>query len=479
MHFRPIFFALGILLTILSVFMLPSVLLELLDNRNWKSFASVQALTAFCGILTALANYEKKFIFRIREAFLMTNMIWIVIGLFGALPLYFSDLGISFTDALFESVSGVTTTGATVLTGLDETSRGLLLWRSMLQWLGGIGIIVMALSVLPLLNVGGMQLFKTEAMDVEKVLPSAAQIAASIGTIYVMLTAICAACYALGGMTRFEAVNHAMTTIATAGFSTHDDSLGYFDSAAIDYTATFFILLGSLPFILYLRAVRGNLTAIFRDSQVQWFLSICAVSVLILVAYLTFTFNAPLASSFRYASLNAVSVITGTGYATTDYSAWGGFAKGLFFFLMCVGGCAGSTTCGIKIFRFQVLYAVSRVQIITLIKPHASIRPYYNRQPVSQDVQMSVMSFFFLFALSFTITALLLQMTGLNFLDAMSCAVTAISNVGPALGETFGPAGNFSTLPDAGKWIMSVAMIFGRLEMFTLLVMLSPHFWRH
>ncbi len=479
MHFRPIFFSLGILLTILAVVMLPSVLLEFFDNKNWKSFASVQALTAFCGILTALASYEKKFIFRIREAFLMTNLIWIVVGLFGSLPLYFSDIEISFTDALFESISGVTTTGATVLTNLDDMSRGLLLWRSMLQWLGGIGIIVMALSVLPLLNVGGMQLFKTEAMDVEKVLPSAAQIAASIGTIYVMLTAICAACYALGGMTRFDALNHAMTTIATGGFSTHDKSMGFFDSARLEYTATFFILLSSLPFMLYLRAIRGNLLAIFRDTQVQWFLSIVGLAILSLIFYLTLTFNAPLASAFRYASFNAVSVITGTGYATTDYSAWGGFAKGLFFFLMCIGGCAGSTTCGIKIFRFQILYAVSHVQITKLVKPHASIRPYYNKQPVSQDVQMSVMSFFFLFALSFTITALLLQMTGLNFLDSMSCAVTAISNVGPALGETFGPAGTFADMTHAGKWIMSVAMMFGRLELFTLLVMLSPHFWRH
>ncbi|TVQ85589.1 MAG: TrkH family potassium uptake protein [Micavibrio sp.] len=458
--------------------MTPSVLFEYFDRESWYMFAFVQAFTAFCGILTALACYQKQFTIRVREAFLLTNLSWLTVVLFGALPLYLSDLDISFTDSFFESMSGVTTTGSTILSGLDEMSRGILLWRSMLQWLGGIGIIVMALSILPLLNIGGMQLFKTEAMEVDKVLPSAAQIAISISIIYLGLTALCAACYALAGMSRFDAINHAMTTIATGGYSTHDASIGHFNSATIDYLATLFIITGSLPFILYLRAVRGNLSSLLKDSQVHWFLSVCAMSILVLVVYLGFSSELGFAQAMQYSTLNAVSVITGTGYSTTDYNTWGGFAVGLFFFLMCVGGCAGSTTCGIKIFRFQILYAVSRVQIIKLLKPNASIRPYYNRQAVTHDIQMSVMAFFFLFALSFSITALLLHMTGLDFLDAMSCAVTALANVGPALGETYGPAGNFATLTDPAKWIMSAAMLLGRLELFTLLVMLSPHFWR-
>ncbi len=479
MHFRPVFFALGILLIILSVMMIPPTLIDLIDkNLDWRAFAGAQIFTAFIGLLLTFSTHQKDLTIRMREAFILTNLSWLVIAAFGALPLLFADLNLSFTDAFFESMSGITTTGSTILTGLDDMPRGILLWRSILEWLGGIGILVMALAVLPLLHVGGMQLFKTESMDVEKVLPSAAQIAASIGLIYLMLTAICAAAYSIAGMSRFDALNHAMTTIATGGFSTHDKSVGYFDSALIDYLGTFFMLLSSLPFVLYLRALRGNVGALFQDRQVIWFLSILGTAILAIAAHLVIAGDKSIAEAIRYASFNTVSVMTGTGYATTDYSVWGVFCVGLFFFLMCVGGCAGSTTCGIKIFRFQVLYEVSKVQITKLVKPHASIRPHYNGQPVSSDVQMSVMAFFFLFALSFSFIVIALSFTGLDYLTAMSGAVTAISNVGPGLGNIIGPAGTFGGLPDSAKWILSSGMLLGRLELFTFLVMLSPHFWR-
>lgn len=479
MHFRPVFFALGVLLIILSVMMIPPTLIDLVDeNQDWRAFAGAQIFTAFFGVLLTLSTHQKDLTIRMREAFILTNLSWVVVAAFGAMPLLFSDLDLSYTDAFFESMSGITTTGSTVLTGLDDAPRGILLWRSIMEWLGGIGILVMALSILPLLHVGGMQLFKTESMDVEKVLPSAAQIAASIGLIYLMFTAICAAAYSLAGMDRFDALNHAMTTIATGGFSTHDLSIGFFDNAAIDYIGTFFMLLSSLPFVLYLRAVRGNVTALFKDRQVIWFLSIVGLAIMAIATHLVLNQAHSLADAFRYASFNTVAAMTGTGYATANYSVWGGFCLALFFFLMCVGGCAGSTTCGIKIFRFQVLYEVSKVQITKLIKPHASIRPHYNGKSVSSDVQMSVMAFFFLFALSFSVLVIALSLTGLDYLTAMSGAVTSLSNVGPGLGRIIGPAGTFADVPDAAKWILSGGMLLGRLELFTFLVMLSPHFWR-
>ncbi len=459
--------------------MLAPTIIDLIDqNDDWKAFAVAQISTAFFGILLTLLTYQKDFNIRMREAFLLTNISWLVIAAFGALPFCFSELGISYTDSFFEAMSGITTTGATIMTDLDNAPRGLLLWRAILEWLGGVGILVMALSILPLLHVGGMQLFKAESLDVEKVLPSAAQIAASIGIIYLMLTAICAAVYAVLGMSRFDALTHAMTTIATGGFSTHDESIGFFNSSSIDYAATFFMIASSLPFLLYLRAVRGNLKPLFSDGQVKWFLSIVATSIAFVFIHLIITQGMGVLDALRYASFNTVSVITGTGYATADYSLWGGFILALFFFLMCVGGCAGSTTCGIKIFRFQVLHEISKAQIKKLLMPHAVLRPYYNGKPVSSDVQMSVMAFFFLFALCFSAVTILLHITGLDFLTAMSGAVTAISNVGPGLGDTIGPAGTFATLPDSAKWILSTAMILGRLELFTLLVMFSPYFWQ-
>ncbi len=479
MSFRPVFFALGILLTILSLAMFIPALLDILDgNENWKAFVLAQLFTAFTGISLTLLTNQKTNNIRTREAFLLTSLSWVVIAAYGALPFTFSNLDFSYTDALFESMSGITTTGASIMTNLDEAPRGLLLWRSILNWLGGVGILVMALSVLPLLHVGGMQLFKTESLDMDKVFPSAAQIAASIGIIYLVMTAACTSLYSFAGMSHFDALNHAMTTIATGGFSTHNASIGHFDNITIDYIAVTFMLLGSLPFMLYLRAVRGNIRPLLKDSQVRWFLSIVIISALAVTLYLIFKNNMDFKNALRYASFNTVSIITGTGFANTDYGIWGGFVVGLFFFLMCVGGCAGSTTCGIKIFRFQVLYEVSKVQISKILMPNAIFRPHYNGKLISADVQMSVMAFFFLFALSFAIVALLLHMTGLDFITAMSGAVTTISNVGPGLGDIIGPAGNFSTLPDTAKQIMTVAMLLGRLELFTFLVMLSPYFWQ-
>lgn len=480
MDLRPVLYIIGIFLFVLAISMSLPMMVDLYyGNPDWKVFFSCIMATAFFGGTLTLANaHDKGFHITVRQAFLLTTTSWIALALFAALPLWFCQLGLSFTDAFFEAMSGITTTGSTVIVGLEDAPPGILLWRAILQWLGGIGIIVMALSVLPFLKVGGMQLFRTESSESEKALPRAAKLASSIAYIYLFLTFLCAFFYHQAGLSLFDSVAHAMTTIATGGFSTFDSSFSAFDTAWIEITAIVFMLLGSLPFVLYLKTVQGNWKALLNDSQVRWFLSIVAISSITLFIYLIRITDLGDGEALRRATFNVVSVITGTGYTSSDYGLWGMFAISLLFFLMVVGGCAGSTTCGIKIFRFQVLYSVANTQIKKLLHPHGVFIPYYNNKPIPDDIPIAVMSFFFLYALCFALLAIALSFIGLDFLTAMSGAATSISNVGPGLGNVIGPAGTFAPLPDSAKWVLCFGMLLGRLELFTVLVMLSPHFWR-
>jgi trk system potassium uptake protein TrkH len=323
-----------------------------------------------------------------------------------------------------------------------------------------------------------MQLFRIEAFEADKVLPRAAQIAGAIGLIYVSLTALAAIALWALGMSGFDAVAHAMTSIATGGFSTRDRSLGYFDSEAIDWTVCVIMVLGSMPFVLYLRAVRGNLRAFARDGQVRWMFAILAISILVVAAWLVSERIMDPDAALRFSAFNVISVMTGTGYSTAAFDSWGGFATSILFTLMFVGGCAGSTTCGIKIFRFQVLYSTAMAQLQRLLQPHGVFFPYYNKKPIPDSVSQSVMGFFFLFIACFGVLAMGLGLLGLDFITAISGAASAISNVGPGLGEIIGPAGTFETLPDGAKWLLSAGMLLGRLELFTVLVVLSPAYWR-
>jgi len=478
--FRPILFIVGILMSTLALAMcVPAVADAAVGNKDWQVFTLGSAFTLLIGVMLLLTARSQNRALNLRQAFVLTTLSWMIIPAFGALPLVFADLQLSYTDAFFEAMSGITTTGSTILTGLDYAPPGILLWRALLQWLGGIGIVAMAVAILPMLQVGGMQLFRMESSDSsDKVLPRATQLIAFIGFIYLGMTMLCALLYWSFGMTGFDAVTHAMTTIATGGFSTHDESFGYFKSGAIDAIAIAFMLLGSLPFVLYLRGLRGNPGALWRDSQVRWFLAIVLLSILVMSAYLHFARFIGVGESVQRAAFNVISVITGTGYATADFNLWGTFAVGLLFFLMFVGGCAGSTTCGVKVFRLQVLYATALTQIRRLLEPHGVFIAYYNGKPIPESVGGSVMSFFFLYVLCFAALAIGLSFIGLDFLTAASGAATAISNVGPGLGTTIGPSGNFATLPDSAKWLLSAGMLLGRLELFTVLVMLAPSFWR-
>jgi trk system potassium uptake protein TrkH len=459
---RPIAFVIGILLAILALAMLiPASVDAAIGHPDWQVFTAAAGVTLFIGgalILTSRSGWSG---FTLRQGFILTNLAWLVTATFGALPFAFSELELSYTDAFFESMSGVTTTGSTVITGLDTAPPGILLWRAILQWLGGIGIIVMAVAVLPILQVGGMQLFRVEAFETDKVAPRAAQIAGSISIVYVFLTGVAAIVLWALGMSGFEAVAHAMTAIATGGFSTSDGSLGHFNSSAIDWSISLFMVLGSLPFVLYLRAVRGNLLIILRDSQVRVLLGILALAIALTSLWLWQKGIMEPGTALRYATFNIISIMTGTGYATADFGQWGGFVLTIMFLLMFIGGCAGSTTCGIKIFRFQVLYATAKVQLQRLMQPSGVFIPYYNKRPIPETVASSVMGFFFLFITSFALLAVALGLIGLDLVTALSGAATAIANVGPGLGAIIGPG-----------------MLLGRLDLFTVLVLLLPSFWR-
>jgi len=378
-------------------------------------------------------------------------------------------------------MSGITTTGSTVINDLDNSPKSILLWRAIMQWLGGVGIIVMAITVLPLLKVGGMQMFKIESSDKpEKILPRTTQVAFIIISTYLILTFSCAFFYKVLGMSLFDSIAHAMTTIATGGFSTHNDSIGYFQNPNIEIVATIFIILGSIPFIAYLKFIKGNKKIFFQDIQIKGLVYLFLLSTLIMFIYLVFNNNSiVLVEKIRIASFNVVSILSGTGYVTNDFSLWGKFPLIFFLFLMFIGGCAGSTACGIKIFRFQLLFLFLNNQIKKIIYPNNVFVLKYDNQKITDNYMNSVIIFVFAYLFIFVLTSMLLSITGLDFLSAISGAATSISNVGPGLGEMIGPNGNFKSVPEVSKWILSFGMLLGRLELFAVLILFFPSFWRN
>jgi len=448
-------------------------------NPDWAVFAASMAFSVVFGGLLVSMSAGKGFALSPRQGFFLTTVSWLILSAEGALPLLFSDLRLSGTDAFFEAVSGLTTTGATVLTGLDHMAPGILLWRGLLQWIGGIGIIVMGFAILPYLRVGGMQLFRMESSDTsEKALPRIAALAGATMTSYAVLSVACAAAYYAAGMTGFEAVVHAMTTISTGGYSTSDASLGHFGSPAIEWIACLFMALAALPFVIYLRAVVDSPRAFWDDSQVRHFLCGLLLAVLLLAFWLWVVRGEGPMAALRLSAFHVISVVTTTGYATADYAQWGEFAATAFFILTFVGGCTGSTAGGIKILRFELAAVAIRRQLKGLSHPHGVFPMKYRGSAVSEDVIRSAMHFFFIFMLAFLALAIGLSSQGLDFVTALSAAATALANVGPGLGDIIGPAGNFSSLPDAAKWMLAFGMLLGRLELVTVLVVVLPAFWR-
>jgi trk system potassium uptake protein TrkH len=397
MKFSPIIYLIGMLLCILSLFMMiPAFVDWLYGNNDWPAFVGASLLTLFVGAILYLSNRDSTTEhLELRQAFLLTNSAWISIALFGSLPFLLSEIDMSFTDAIFESTSGITTTGATVINNLEATSHGILIWRALLQWLGGVGIIVMALAVLPMLSIGGMQLFKTESYETpDKVVPKAASFAAGISIVYITLTVIWALMLWVAGMPLFDSIAHAMTTLATGGYSTRSDSLAAFNSSSIEIIVIFGMIVGSLPFVHYLAITKKGLKNLFKDDQVKLFLTLIVFVVLIVSIYLNLN-DIPFLEALRLASFNVISIITGTGFGTSDFNNWGGFPTTILLILMFIGGCAGSTTCGLRMARIQVLVANAKAQISKLIRPHAVVVSYYNQKPIPENVAESVMGFFF------------------------------------------------------------------------------------
>lgn len=479
MNFKPVFYINGILLLILSGFMLLPVLIDLADDSpDWRVFASAQIVTSFIGFALIFSNREKSFSLSLRQTFILVTVSWIFLTVFAALPFAFANIQMSLAAAFFEAASGLTTTGSTVLTGLDQLPRGILLWRAILQGLGGIGFLIVALAVLPLLQISGMQIFKTQSFGMEKVLPSAQQMAFYILMIYLALIFSCAILFYIADMSVFDAFCHAMTAVATAGFANYDSSIGHFDSNVIDMIAITFMWLGALPFVLYVRMLKGDSKALIRDSQVTAFFSILFTLAGIVTVYLLLTGQKGLFDALLNSVFMITTLMTTTGFATEDYSAWGPLVVGVAFAATFLGACSGSTAGGIKTFRLQILWSMFQQQIRKLISPRGVFHVHYNGKMVEHSVQASVAGFIFVFMLTWLAFTLMLLATGLDFMTALTGAATAISNVGPGLGPVIGPAGNFNALPDDAIWILSFGMLLGRVELLTFFVLLAPRFWR-
>jgi trk system potassium uptake protein TrkH len=476
---RPILLALGLMVCLVAVAMILPAAIDYADGHsNWHAFAISAMFSLFIGVLMVLFAYDRRPLRAgIREGFLLTTLCWFLVCAVAAIP--FVGLGLPLADAFFESVSGLTATGGTVITKLDSQPRGILLWRALLQGIGGIGIIVVAILVLPFLRIGGMQLFQTESSDrSEKVMPRAYELVAAISAIFGLLMFACTIVFILLGMTPFDAICHALATVSTGGFSTHDASFGFFHSPALDWAAVLFMISGSLPFVVYIKVLRGDRWALWRDTQVRGLIGFVLVTSLIMAAHLTLFRDVSLADAVRLATFNVVSIITTTGFVNADYTTWGPFGVGIFFLLMFVGGCSGSTSGGIKIYRLQVTALLTRSHLLHLISPHRIVTLMYNGRRLPEDVPFSVVAFFALYMATIGVFTVILAAMGLDLVTALSSATTAVSNVGPGLGDIVGPAGTFTTLPSGAKWVLSFAMLLGRLELFTVLVLLLPQFWR-
>ncbi len=477
---RPVGYVIGLLVAVLGIAMVLPMLLDLADgNDHWAVFAESGIITLVVGGVIALScsNSVKQGL-TIQQTFLLTTGVWLALPVFGALPFFFGATEARFVDAFFEAMSGLTTTGSTVFSGLDDLPRGLLLWRGILQWLGGIGIIVVAMVFLPELRVGGMQIFRTEGFDtMGKILPRATEIASRISVIYVALSLICALSYISAGMGPFDAVVHAMTTIATGGFANYDASFAAF-AAPVSYVACFFMILAALPFVRFVQLSAGTARPFLRDTQIHVFLITALVIASVITGWNMLQSNASGEEALRLALFNSVSLMTGTGYANADYGQWGSFAVAVLFFTGLIGGCAGSTACSIKVFRYQLLFASIKAQLQKTRSPHGVFTPRYAGRPVGEDILNSVMSFFVFFTVTLGLLSVALAMTGLDFVTSLSGAATALANVGPGFGDQIGPAGNFAGLNDTAKWLLSAAMLIGRLEIMAVYVIFTIQFWR-
>ncbi len=477
--YRQILYCIGIMIGLLGgVMVVPFVTDVIFADADWQVFIISALLCIFVGGVLFLATRNNTDTLGIRDIFILIPVAWMALAIMATVPLYLSALKLSFVDAFFETVSGLTTTGATVLTGLDTLPKGILMWRSLLQWIGGVGIVVMASGVLPIMQIGGMQLLKLEFDPrMEKTLPRTAQLSLFVVLVYSILTVLCASLYYIFGMSVFDAINHAMTTIATGGYSTHDASLGFFATPYILTTSTVFMMVASLPFVLVITTMRGGVQEIWFDLQARWFFTILSIIVGLMIWN-----NRPYFDDFwqnvLHTTFNMTSVMTGTGYATQAYDNWGGIAVPMAILVMVLGGCAGSTTCGLKMFRLKVIWEVINVQMKKFIHPNGVFLPHYGEKVIDNAVAVSVMVYVILFLFLILIFTVIFGVLGYDLVTALSAATSSLACLGPGLGEFIGPNGNYQSVSDGFKWVFTLGMLIGRLEVFTVLIVLTPSFWR-
>jgi trk system potassium uptake protein TrkH len=482
MHLSVSLRILGLLLMLFSSAMLvPLVVAVLQDDTTITGFLSALTITFLSGLTLWLPVRNSRHELRIRDGFLITSLFWTVLGVFGALPFALTDaLALSPVEAIFESISGLTTTGATVIVGLDDLPMSILLYRQMLQWLGGIGIIVVAVAVLPMLGIGGMQLYRAETPGPSKdskLTPRITETAKALFTVYMALTIVCGIAYYAAGMSGFDAICHAFSTVAIGGFSTHDASMGYFQSNTILLICSLFMCISAINFGLHFMAWRQRaLNAYGKDSETRFFSSVLLVCVAITCSYLILTDTLAPADSVVHGIFQAISITTTTGFATQDFASWPTFLPVMLLMFSFMGGCVGSTGGGIKAMRMMLIYKQGIRELKQLVHPAAVIPLKVGKRRVEATVVSAVWSFFAVYVWVFIVIMLLLMATGLDFTTAFSAVAASLNNLGPGLGKV---ASNYASIGDTAKALLCVAMLLGRLEVFTLLVLFTPMFWRH
>tara|TARA_Y100000768_G_scaffold272461_1_gene208470 strand:+ start:479 stop:1927 length:1449 start_codon:yes stop_codon:yes gene_type:complete len=480
-NLKPIALVSGTVICAVGFLLFIPLITEIIfQTESWQSYAVPILLYLIVGGSMVITNRKVELKISTKEAFIITVLSWLLLCILCSVPFIYSQSDLSVIDALFESMSGITTTGSTILNNLDDLPKGILIWRALLQWLGGIGIVVIALFILPFLRIGGMQLFHLEGDDpYDKFLPKISSVISKIVIIYLLLTLILLGLYFVNGMTFFDSIAHSFSTISTGGFSTHNESFAYFDNQSILIIAIVFMILGSFPFLVLAQTGINNPLAVMRDQQVKIFLLILFVSVFLIYFLAKNFLNGSELNKIITISFNTISIISGTGFVSENFENWGNYASVLFLILMFIGGCAGSTTGGLKVFRFQILFKFLSLHLKKMLQPHAVLASHFNGKKIQDSTYDSVMSFFFIYILTFALSALLLSFSGLDFLTCFSAAASAISNVGPGLGEIIGPDGNYSLLNDYSKIVLIFTMFLGRLEMLTILILFLPSFWKN
>jgi len=480
LDFRPVLHIVGMLLVTLGIFMLVPGVLDLTEHaRDRSAFFSSSAITVVTGVTLIFAFRGQIKRINIRQTYLLTTLAWLACTAFGALPFMFTAPHLRYVDAFFETMSGLTTTGATVMSGLNTMDKGILLWRALLHWIGGIGIVAMAVIILPVLRVGGMQVFRSESSErSEKLVPTARGLAGMMLLVYVVLSIISMLGFVIAGMDVFDAICHAMAAIATGGFSTKDESLAYFDSFAVDWVATFSMLAGALPLVWYVILVRRRHGLARASSQVLALFGVVIVATAAMTLWTWVHVDLSFFAALTHSATNVSSMISTTGFASIDYTRWGTFADVVFFLLLFVGGCTGSTAGSIKIFRWEVLARAVRAQLRLMLHPHRMAVIVYEGKILQDDVVESVISYFFTYVVTFALLSAIVSAFGADFITAISGVAATLGAVGPGLGDTIGPVGNYKPLSDGAKWTLSLGMLLGRLELFTVYMLLTRGFWR-